>query len=432
VRKEQGFFFLILICGLLLFHNPVSAFEIEEEAAGAGPQIVPYLINFNWGPGSGAITMYDPCTYSPILTPEFNLSTGLNNPAAYVRGAHLEIKVKWYVRWGTVTEAMVGAKGSLGGLPATLVTFSGSTSDWITMSPPDPLPDEIAVNEVSWTWGYKIGADPVRKIGTSTHAIYGLNAAPITSPVYRPLVEWTTDWCLGLPDDDKAIADAIMAGFAATGVIKYGASGWDTAEILCSRDGMCGGMKEVFYDACGTQGVHVARSCYILKDADSGAEYKWNSMIIFSAGVGRTEPTFSSQKIREVDAVYPCPLYLGDSSSSDDVFVETRRAYEFFAPYDGHCINFLEYGGNLYLYDLSFGTGPWPDTFTALPYGNKSGTQLYGFRENYMNTALDYMRGQIYYSTGGPCSVLSTKMDIDSHIIPYESDEFLYNWSTNP
>ena len=195
---------------------------------------------------------------------------------------------------------------------------------------------------------------------------------------------------------------------------------------------MCGGMKEVFYDACGTQGVHVARSCYILQDADPSAEYKWNSMIIFAPGLGRTEPTFSAQEIREVDTVYPCPIYLGDTSSSDDVYAETRKAYEFFAPYDGHCINFLEYGGALYLYDLSFGTGPWPETFTSLPSGNMSGLALYGFRTNYMNMALDYMRGKIYYNAGSGCTSLKTNLDINTEIIPYDNDEFKYSWSTTP
>ena len=417
----------IVLFVLMLAALPAYGFQVE-----ANPQIMPYQLWFNWGGGSGAITMYDACTITPIRTPEADYDSRRNNPAAYVRGNSLTVKVKWRVLSGSVSQAWVAATGSFGGLSPVLVTFQEGQSDWIDMTAPDPLPDSIQVNNVQWVWYYKIPASPTQRVGRSRHSIYTLNKTPITSPVYKDLAEWTTQWCQGLPDDAKAIADAIMTGFDATGVIKYGSPGWDTAEILCSGDGMCGGMKEVFYDACGTQGIHVARSCYILKDADPGSEYKWNSMIIFSPGLGRSEPTFSAQNVRKVDSVYPCPLYYGDSSPDDDVELEYRRVYEFFAPYDGHCINFLEYDGNLYLYDLSFGTGPWPDTFSVLPSGYKQGIELYDFRENYMNTALDYMRGRIYYDDGGGCTTLGTRLDIKSWIIPYDDNEFEYYWSTTP
>ena len=45
-----------------------------------------------------------------------------------------------------------------------------------------------------------------------------MNKDPITSPVYEELVAWTTEWCTGLPDDDKQIADAILMGFNSSGV----------------------------------------------------------------------------------------------------------------------------------------------------------------------------------------------------------------------
>jgi hypothetical protein len=154
-------------------------------------------------------------------------------------------------------------------------------------------------------------------------------------------------------------------------------------------------------------------------------------MLIFAPGLCRTEPTFSAQNIRKVDTVYPCPVYLGDASSTDDVTLEYRKVYEFFAPGDGHCINFLDYEGALYLYDLSFGTGPWQNTFSSLPSGIMRGAALHDFRINYMNIAIDYMRGNIYADKGSGCTTLS-KLDINSDIIPYTNDEFLYTWSTTP
>ena len=411
---------------------PVEGLTLPDSAK--TPQIIPSQISFS---GTGLITMYNPCTGQPVPKPEWDRFAGRNDPAAYSRAIdrQVTVRVKFRRLDPSVTQAWVAAWGTFGGFPFQSVTFSGDESDWVTFTSRQPMPDAIQVLDAVWLWGAKTSA-PWAWISLSRHRIYTTNKAPLTSRVYRDLVEWTTDWTQGLPDDDKQIADAIMAGFASTGVIMYGGPGWDTAEILCSGDGMCGGMKEVFYDATATQGVHVARSCYILKDADTGSEYQWNSMIIFSPGLGRTEPTHPSQTIMEVNdpICYPCPDYYGTGSPDDCVDVETRRAYEFFAPGDGHCINFLEYGGQIYLYDLSFGTGPWPGTWTSLPYGTKQGAQLHDFRVNYMNTALDYMRGTIYYDSGtGTCTSLSTRLDVDSDIIPDEigsQPEMRYDWST--
>jgi len=430
---------VLLIMGLAgsYAQEPIPSMEGFTSAEGAKlPAIVPAQISFS---GAGLITMYDPCTGSPVPKPEFDLFAGRNDPAAYSRAAdrYVTIQVKFRTLGSPISQAWVAAWGSFGGFPFRRVTFSGGESDWVTFTSRDPMPDAIQVHDAAWLWGYKPPGAPFGWMGITRHRLYTTNKVPLTSRVYRELVEWTTEWCQGLPDDDKQIADAILNGFATTGVIKYGGPGWDTAEILCTGDGMCGGMKEVFYDATATQGVHAARSCYILKDADPGAEYQWNSMIIFSPGLGRTEHPWGSQTIREVNdpACYPCPLYLGTSAPGDCAEAEVRRAYEFFAPGDGHCINFLEYNGQIYLYDLSFGTGPWPDTWTSLPYGTKRGAELHDFRVNYMNTALDYMRGRIYYDDGtGSCTSLGT-LDVDSDIIPDEirgQPEMRYDWSTTP
>jgi hypothetical protein len=413
---------------------PVGDLTLPDSAA--TPKLIPTKISFS---GTGLITMYDPCTGQTVPKPEWDRFAGRNDPAAYSRAAdrHITVSVKFRRLDPSVTQAWVAAWGAFGGFPFQSVTFSSDESDWVTFTSREAAPDAIQVHDAAWLWGAKTPDDPWAWISVTQHRVYTTNEAPLTSRVYRELVEWTTEWCQGLPDDDKQIADAILDGFASTGVIKYGGPGWDTAEILCTGDGMCGGMYQVFYDATATQGVHVARSCYILKDADPGSEYQWNSMIIFSYGLGRTEHPWSAQTIREVNdpACYPCPEYLGTGSPDDCVDVETRRAYEFFAPGDGHCINLLEYDGQIYLYDLSFGTGPWPNTWTSLPYGTKQGAELHDFRVNYMNTALDYMRGRITYDSGtGACTALGT-LDVDSDIIPDDisgQPEMRYDWSTTP
>jgi hypothetical protein len=66
--------------------------------------------------------------------------------------------------------------------------------------------------------------------------------------------------------------------------------------------------------------------------------------------------------------------------------------------YDGHCINFLVYNGNLYLYDACFGVGPF-HVNAPLPANNLNvvlgGAALAPFRAAYIDTAIDYMMGTI-------------------------------------
>ena len=85
---------------------------------------------------------------------------------------------------------------------------------------------------------------------------------------------------------------------------------------------------------------------------------KWNGIVVRAAGLNLKEPVTDPGVWRDVDrkAAYPYPLYLGDSSTRDDVTMVTERRWIFYSPYDGHCIDFLEYGGKVYLYDPSFGT----------------------------------------------------------------------------
>jgi hypothetical protein len=292
----------------------------------------------------------------------------------------------------------------------------------VTLTTKEPLPDVIDAYNGEWQWYFKPlkTGSAIVSGGTSSHKIYSLNKPPLESKVYKELAEWTSTWCSGfISGDEKEIADAIIKGFAADGVIKYGEAGWDVEEILCTKDGMCGGMKEVFYHACATQGVHVTRFCYLLYDADPGSQTLWSGIVCQAPGIGQTEPTFSPRTVRWVDQVYPCPLYLGASSLSDDVVVETKKVYTFYAG-DGHCINALDYHGEIYLYDLSFGTGPWPNCFPSIPKtGYYSGVQLHDFRANYHDYAVDHMYGNIYYNPGtGACSSLGTNFDVMSLIIP--------------
>ena len=81
----------------------------------------------------------------------------------------------------------------------------------------------------------------------------------------------------------------------------------------------------------------------------------------------------------------------------------TERRYRFWGlpnfHHDGHCINFLVYNDEVYLYDASFGVGPirinapLPLNDTNVAVG---GTSLAPFKAAYFDGAIDYMLGSIH------------------------------------
>lgn len=400
-------------------------------------EVVPHQISFNWQ-GSSAITMYDACDNEPISVPEYDAGTGTNNPAAFARGnGPLKMLVKWRTTRDDLSRATVWASGSFGGVGPVEVPFVNGESDWISMETNQSIPARIQSTQASFKWKYSTASSPNMTSSSTTHVIYTTNKTPLSTPVYLDLVKWTTEWCQPLRNlNDKSIADAILKGFASSNVIRYAsAAAYDTQEILCKGGGMCGGMMEVFYDACATQGVHVARSCYTLQDADPGLQDKWVSIIIYSPGLGQDQPTFHRRRVRAADSVFPCPKYYGDFSTDDDIEAQARRVYEFFAPDDGHCINFLTYNGKIYLYDLSFGTGPFANLFDTLPSELTTGKELAHFRQLYFNTAVDYMRGQIsFQGTDTPCAFKpdAPYLDVKTSIIPYNPTSLALYWYLAP
>ena len=130
--------------------------------------------------------------------------------------------------------------------------------------------------------------------------------------------------------------------------------------------------------------------------------------------MNRTEPVFlNTNNYRCVASVYPIPHYYGDSSPDDDVdYYPNMRWYKFSSPaqMDGHCINFLERGAGIYLYDPTFRNTLGPDpiwgTFSSLPPdGYMQGSPLSSFKSIYYDKAIDYHQGNVYYNTGSSIAV---------------------------
>jgi hypothetical protein len=190
---------------------------------------------------------------------------------------------------------------------------------------------------------------------------------------------------------------------------------WYTADMFDDGGGMCDGWNDLFDHLLAVHGFETAKYFYGLSpNAGSSPELKWASIVIKAPGMNRTEPVFlNTNNYRCVESVYPIPHYYGDSSPDDDVdYYSNMRWYKFSSPtqMDGHCINFLERGAGIYLYDPTFrntlGPDPMWGTFSSLPPdGYMQGSPLSSFKSIYYDKAIDYHQGNVYYNTGSSIAV---------------------------
>jgi hypothetical protein len=367
-----------------------------------------------------SIPLKDHQTDMNVPKPEFIYQTR-NEPAAYIKNSVITVKVK-FTGMNGITSAKIKAEGGLGGLPEQTVSFSGGESPVIEFTANNALPNRISVNNISWNWKCKdvngSGSEEV-SMGFTSHEIYTTNAEPSNPPIYKKPMKWTCEWATGL-SDEKDICDAIISNLWRSG-LHYGRRGWTVDQILDNGGGMCGGWYKMFQHMCDAQGVFVHAIFYQLKnDAAPPPEVKWAGIDILDPGLNNLEPT-DTHNVWWVDNVYPKPRYFGDTSGADDVeYVSNKKVYRFFAGVgDGHCVNFLEYGGQIYLYDPSFGHGPFSNTFTSIPSGDKTGEDLSDFREHYFNTAVDHLYGYIEYDDGIAENPPTYKyLDVKTSLVP--------------
>jgi len=424
-----------LVCTLLIIMNSTSVLSLEIntnttqylKSNSLNSNIVIDSICFNYDAQSDAITLYDCETEQPIKTPEFSTNEGTNNPAAYVKGDNIEVKVRFYSQKFYDETVKISATGTFSGLSEKEVEFKNGESGLITFYTNENIPNHIETYNVVWSWAYE---DPdsgqMNEISTTTHTIYALNKEPTVDKVWKKLAEWTTKWCKDLVDDAKLIADSILNGFIHDKVIKYGEPGWETLDMLRTGGGMCGGMKELFYDACGTQGIKTVRWYFILYDTSPlDSETLWDGIVCLSPGLGRNQPGYESldMKWRFVENSYPHPRYYGPGNENDNVDERSLRAYLFFQG-DGHALNLLEYNGKVYLYDLSFGAGPYENVFNSIPStGFRTSSQMRQFRDNYHDLAVDYLHGKIIYEDQNKREIVdNTNFSVKTSIVPDEID----------
>jgi len=396
-------------------------------------------VRFNWGQGSQAIALKDHETDAAVPVPEWDPGAGHNEPAAYVRGTRLRIQVQ-FERTGATTPAAltIGADGGLGGLANHEVAFrSSGLSDYVEFTAVQGLPDQIGVYELKWDW-YWIDpySNEAHPIGSSTHRVATTFRKPLKEPVYKQLVLWTSSWAAGLQSGtgdektpEKAIVDAIIKKLPQSG-LKYGVGprggerpvdpvDW----LLDNKGGMCSMWSQLFALMAASQGVEVQPYCYLLQlHRDESGQSKWLAIVIKAGGLNQTEPSFSPLTLLDLDSDYTVPIV-------DRVTPRTERRYLFLAPIDGHCVDFLKVGEKVYLYDPSFGTGPF--AIDRLPNQRETwtGDLLAGFR-SYHDRAIDYMLGKVRYKASEGASEQLTLLCIRTSLIG--SGEIHYLWVKLP
>lgn len=224
--------------------------------------------------------------------------------------------------------------------------------------------------------------------------------ADLPNWVYRPLMEWTCQWAAD-QNDEKAICDAIIANVATSG-LRYGVFGvTNVREMLLNQGAMCGVFYQAFQLMAHCQGVYVYRRHFLVDWRQlANGEEQWCAIVIRRGGLNQPSPTHAASYFHDNDTMFPIP-----AGTVVPIVNRMERRYRFWGlPLpgilgDGHCINFLVYDDQLYLYDACFGVGP-IQVNAHLPVNNtnvvQGGANLTPFKAAYLDGAIDYMLGSIH------------------------------------
>jgi len=329
--------------------------------------------------------------------------------SAYVRGTTPTVRV---VFRGQTTDNGIYRIGATGKYVSVAESVTHLAFDPVTgLTPPipftfaDALPDEIGRHQINFSWYILDPDDPPvqRPFGTTSHAVCTTWKAMVVNAdedledwVYYRLMEWTCRWARG-QTDEKGICDALIRRIAESG-LQYGVRrAWEVREILNRGGGMCGGWFQIFQQMAHAQGVFLYKRCFLVerRELRTGEEF-WCALVVRNGGVNQPLPTDPPSDFHDHDGPF--------TGVAVNVVDRTERRYRFWgsAPPDyvddGHCVNFLDHNGRLYLYDACFEKGPVEISGPLPPADGTSwgGAQLASFKSAYLDGAVDYMLGSVY------------------------------------
>jgi hypothetical protein len=257
--------------------------------------------------------------------------------------------------------------------------------------------NDVGVVTLSLEWYARAANNVEAKIGTSRHQLY-FTWKPIVPDAgeelpewaYAPLVQWTSAFAAGAASD-KEVCDRVMQHLPATG-LKYGVAGWTPRQMLLGNGGMCGGWYQMFQMMLHCQGVAVQKRAFLVDWrtlADDAVQ--WNAIVVSGGGLNQPVPPVTPSDFHDV-TTFPIP-------SPATVTRLTAQRYRFWGSpggwSDGHCVNFVEFEGQLYLYDASFHLGPIALDMPMPPADGTvlGGSELADFVAKYLSVAVSHMLG---------------------------------------
>jgi hypothetical protein len=364
-------------------------------------------------PGSQAIRLREHSDNGFVgVVPEWSAGPPRNDLVAYVRASQPVIRVVFRGAPGANGTYAVGADGAPSQVAEQQVSLvfdpASGLSQALDFGLVNPLPDQVGLHHWNLDW---YARDPSEQTiflsaGSSTHRVCTTWRPMVPNPdqglpdwTYRQIVEWTCRWSAGL-DGPKSICDAIIRSLPGSG-LRYGENWHDVREMLQNGGGMCGGWYQMFQQMAHCQGIFVHRRCFLVHwRAKANGEVLWCGIVIQKPGLNQPHPTFPSRDFFDNDIIYPptAPVALA---------TRKERRYRFLGVAvisppdwygDGHCVNFLEHAGRVYLYDACFGIGPIEFASPVPPddYSIHGGVQLSSFKALYLDRAVDYMLGSVY------------------------------------
>lgn len=381
-------------------------------ATSSSPPSAPFQVesvHFDF-PGGRAIHLRDHTNNQPVgAIPEW-VRGARNELAAYVRATRPNLRVVFRGKPAANGTYTIGADGTPFQIDERNVTL---TFNPVTeLSGPEvfeargDLPNMIGLHAIKLDWYVRENPPPAHcpPAGTSTHRLATSWRALATAPageaalpnwVYRQLMEWTCQWAAG-QNDERAICDAIFHALPASG-LQYGVPAHTIRDLLLNNGGMCQAWYESFQQMAQCQGVFVYRRRFLVDWRDTGAETHWCAIVVKNPGLGRATPSHAASTFHDHNGVFPIP-----AGTTVPITPVTEQRYRFWGLpgtwYDGHCINFLDHGGKVYLYDACFNLGsivinsPIPAINLAVAQG---GAALAPFRAAYLDGAVDHMLGSI-------------------------------------
>lgn len=398
-----------------------------------------FSIRFDFD-GNGAVRLKNPTSDAFVSTdPEWFRDPARDEPAAFIRGTRPAIEVVFRGDPSTDGIHTIGADGTPVQVAERQVdlTFSPSTqlSEPKRFELKTRLPDAIGLHPTKWDWYVRDRHNPSQSLpaGTSTHRI-GTTWRPMTVPtheegwldywVYSKVMEWTCSWAAGR-NTEKEICDALITKLHNSGLV-YGIERYTPRDILLHGGGMCNAWYQFFQQMCHCQGVYVHRRSFgvHLRNVTNGEEW-WHAIVVKRPGLNQTTPQVPDEEFHDNDTAFrlPAPTTLCTRVEPRYVFWGDPSGTT-----DGHCINYLEFEGVLYVYDASFQLGPRavapplpPDDFSI-----RGGLDLSSFKAGYLNDAVEYMLGSLYNGSGPGAEFLQTQppparvhgMTVQTRLIP--------------